>query len=62
MTNYEKIKNMNKAELAQTMSSHITICAFCPSDKTVCEEWRKQQKHYSCKMAFLEWFEREVEE
>ena len=62
MTNFEKIKNMSVEELAQVMSAPITICAFCPAGKTVCEELQKQQKNYSCEMAFMEWLKREVEE
>lgn len=62
MTNFEKIKNMSVEELAQVMSAPITICVFCPADKTVCEEWRKRQKKYSCKMALMEWLKREVKE
>lgn len=62
MTNFEKIKNMSVEELAQVMSAPITICVFCPASKTVCEELQKQQKNYSCEMAFAEYLKSEVEE
>lgn len=62
MTNFEKIKNMSVEELAQVMSAPITICAFCPASKTVCDQWQEQEKNFSCKMAFVEWLKREVED
>ena len=39
MTNYERLRNMTEAELAEWMS-HCIECSVCPVDPSVCHASR----------------------
>lgn len=63
MTNFDKIKNTNVEELANTMSVAITDCCWCP----ICEFCKMNYNDNShefdtCSDTWEKWLKSEVEE